>query len=84
MNPFNVERLALGSGESKVEKPRIKEKTPRHKPGEKFLKGPVPLPWLASTAQLPGKSLHLGIVLWFLTGLKNARAVSPQPTGLLP
>ena len=36
-----------------------KEKPPRHKQGEKFLKGPVPLKWLERAACLPGKALHL-------------------------
>jgi hypothetical protein len=50
-------------------------KPPRHRAGEKFLKGPVPLTWLARAAQLPGKSLHVGIVLWFVAGLHRRRTV---------
>ena len=49
---------------------------PRHKPGEKFLKGPVPLRWLTRAARLPGRSLHLGTALWYLAGLHRARTVS--------
>ncbi len=49
---------------------------PHHKPGEKFLKGPVPLRWLTRAARLPGRSLHLGIALWYLAGLHRARTVS--------
>src|SRR5688500_11375531 len=75
MDPFDVKRLSLGSGKSEVGKPRAKEKAPRPKPGEKFLKGPVPLSWLESAAHLPGKSLHLGNALWFLAGLKKTRSV---------
>lgn len=37
--------------------------------GEPFLRGPVPIPWLASAAQLPGKTLHVGIMLWFMAGI---------------
>jgi len=51
-------------------------KPPHHKAGEKFLKGPVPLAWLASSARLPGKTLHISVVLWFLAGLNNTRSVS--------
>ena len=52
------------------------KKPPRHRGGEKFLKGPVPLPWLARAARLPGRSLDLGVALWFLAGLKRTRMVS--------
>ena len=48
---------------------------PRHKRGETFLKGPVPLGWLAQAACLPGKALHVGVFLWFLAGLKNTCVV---------
>jgi hypothetical protein len=76
MDSFDVKRLSLGLGKSEVGKPRTKEKAPRHKPGEKFLKGPVPLAWLASAARLPGKALHVSIVLWFMAGLKGTQTVS--------
>jgi hypothetical protein len=76
MDPFDPKRLSIKKGNGALAKPYPEEKPPRHKKGEKFLKGPVPLSWLASAAQLPGKSLHLGIVLWFLAGLKNTRSVS--------
>ncbi len=76
MDPFNPQRLSLGTDKTAWAKPRAKEKLPRHKPGEKFLKGPVPLAWLAHAGQLPGKSLHVGIVLWFFAGLKHTRTVA--------
>jgi hypothetical protein len=48
----------------------------RRKSGGKFLKGPVSLDWLATAGQLPGKSLHVGIVLWFLAGVCRTRTVA--------
>jgi hypothetical protein len=48
---------------------------PRHKKSERFLKGPIPLPWLSRAAQLPGKSLHVSIAVWFLAGLTRNRTV---------
>ena len=38
-----------------------------------FLKGPVPMPWLISAANLPGKALHIGIALWFWSGIKKTK-----------
>ena len=41
-----------------------------------FLKGPIPLTWLIQAGLLPGKSLHIGIALWFLSGLQKSKQVS--------
>ena len=34
-----------------------------------FLRGPIPLEWLAAAAKLPGKTIHVGIALWWLRGM---------------
>ena len=49
--------------------------------GEKFLKGPIPLAWLIAAGALPGKSLMVGVGLWFLSGLTGSREI--KPTGRL-
>jgi len=36
-----------------------------------FLKGPIPLDWLQRASALPGKAFQLGIVLWYLSGLRK-------------
>ena len=38
-----------------------------------FLRGPIPLAWLGSAAALPGKSLHVGIALWWLHGMAKGK-----------
>lgn len=48
---------------------------PRHRPGQMFLKGPIPQLWLSAAAALPGKSLHVGVAIWFLAGLTRSRSV---------
>ena len=47
----------------------------RPRKGERFLKGPVPLPWLETAARLPGKSLHTGVALWYVAGLTRSPTV---------
>jgi len=49
---------------------------PRHERGEKFLKGPIPLNWLAKAARQPGKALHVAIAIWFLAGVTRSRNVA--------
>lgn len=43
--------------------------TPPRRVQGNFLKGPIPMDWLQRAAMLPGKSLHLGVALWFRAGL---------------
>ncbi len=43
---------------------------------KRFLKGPIPLNWLGKAAKQSGKALHVGIALWFLSGLKRSRKVA--------
>lgn len=48
-------------------------KYPSHRPirkrNERFLRGPISMPWLWAAMSLPGKALHVGIQLWHLSGL---------------
>jgi len=41
-----------------------------------FLKGPVPLAWLASAATLRGRALAVGVLVWFMVGIKRATVVT--------
>ena len=35
----------------------------------------IPLPWIQQAFRLPGKSLHVGIVLWYLAGVSKSLTV---------
>jgi hypothetical protein len=56
--------------------PKRAAQLPRHKVGELFLKGPVPWNWLTTAARLPGKALHVGVVLWHRAGLEKKTQVT--------
>ena len=71
MPPIDLDRLRV---RQRVTDTR-KVKPPRHRIGEAFLKGPVPLVWLEAAAQLPGKSLHAGVALWYAAGLTKSASV---------
>ena len=43
---------------------------------QEFLKGPVPLGWLAVAARLRGKALAVGIAVWFESGRKKRSVVN--------
>ena len=40
---------------------------------EHYLRGPIPLAWLATAARLPGQSLAVGVGLWHLAGLRRTQ-----------
>jgi DNA-binding transcriptional ArsR family regulator len=42
-------------------------------PGEKYLRGPVPLHWLRLAGGLGTKALLVGLAYWFLAGLRHGR-----------
>ena len=73
MDTIDLQRFSLG--ERSIVNP-FSQKPPRHKPGEKFLKGPIPWKWLAQAAQKPGKALQVAMALWFLAGIKLKRTVA--------
>ena len=39
-----------------------------------FLKGPIPMDWLNAAAKLPGKTLNVGIAIWWLAGMSKDTA----------
>lgn len=49
---------------------------PRHKPGQHFLKGPIPLYWLCAASRHcgQGRGFNVGIILWYLCGLHKNKA----------
>ncbi len=49
---------------------------PRHRGGELFVRGPIPWAWLKTAARLPGRALHVGIVLWLESGLRTSAVVA--------
>src|SRR5262245_40184815 len=69
-NPFDRERLRLT--ETAPSRPA---RPPRHRPGEWFLRGPVPWSWLELAARLPGKALALSLCLWREAGRRRRRTV---------
>ena len=72
MEASKSSRFALGSDRTF----RRKRQLPRPKAGAHFLKGPIPLDWLARAAHLPGRSLHVAILLWYAAGLQKSPTVS--------
>ncbi len=56
------------------EKPQLS--VPLHRGGELFVRGPIPWAWLTAAARLPGRALHVGIVLWLESGFRTSAVVA--------
>ena len=55
---------------------RASQRPPRHRPGEIFVKGPIPWTWISRAARLPGRSLHVALAIWLLAGMLRKRTVA--------
>jgi hypothetical protein len=78
MDPFDLDQLKLPVGA--VGKPKSSNRLPRHKAGERFLRGPIPWRWLETAGRLPGKALHVAIALWLLASIKKTRTIRWEPS----
>lgn len=56
--------------------------SPKLRQTGRFLKGPIPWPWLERAMSLRGHALHVGIRLWFEAGLVRSDNVSISMTGM--
>ena len=70
-DPFNIDDLHNESVSQIHKRPRA----PRHRVGEAFLKGPIPLLWLSSVAALPGKAMAVGLAIWWRVGLRKTAEI---------
>jgi hypothetical protein len=43
----------------------VQRRPPRHRPGDPFIKGPIPYAWIASACRLPGSGLHVAMAYRF-------------------
>ena len=80
MDPFDPKKLTLPA--KATSRNPINRMPPRHKRGEKFLKGPIPWNWLRKAAHQPGKTFHVAIVVWFLAGICRKKSVRLEKKAL--
>ena len=68
---FDPENFRLAKQEDACRKPTTSPRSAGRIRG-RFLKGPVPLNWLVAASRLPGKAMHVAIILRYLSGLKKS------------
>jgi hypothetical protein len=47
-----------------------------------FIRGPIPIDWIAAASGLPGKTLNTALALWWLSGMKNHNEVKMSKQAL--
>lgn len=60
---------SLNASDLAIDAPAVARPSRRRPPSKvagRFLRGPIPWAWLITAARLPGRALHVGIVLWHL------------------
>ena len=71
---FDIENFRLPNNYiGSCPKPPKKPRKPRL--SGNFLKGPIPIAWLMKASALPGKASQIGVVLWYLRGLRKNETV---------
>ena len=69
MKPIN--QTSLSAALEGVNKSN-KKKVPRHRKGERFLKGPIPWSWIVEASNISGGAMKVSLAIWLLAGIKNA------------
>jgi hypothetical protein len=73
-DPFTPERWEMQDIPGPTPGARKKRPT-KHRRSGRFLKGPIPWPWLVRAMTLPGKALAVGLILWLQVGITGRRTV---------
>jgi len=76
MDTFDLDFLRLPDALKRI--PEGVKPLPRHKKGEKFLKGPIPWDWLSMASRISGKgkALHVANAIWVTAGIKKTRTIT--------
>ena len=53
---------------------------PRHQPGERFIRGPIPLAWFKSAATCGERAEAVAVLLWYAAGYQRRNPVKLTPT----
>jgi hypothetical protein len=61
---WDLDRLRLPA--DRVGDVKGRRRPPRHRPGDPFIKGPIPCAWIASACRLPGAGLRVAMAFRFL------------------
>jgi DNA-binding transcriptional ArsR family regulator len=73
--------FALQAPPAESPSPDAPRMPPRHRPGEHFLRGPIPWSWIAAAGRLPGRALHVALVIWRESAMKRNGTIAVSLSG---
>lgn len=81
--PTDVAELFAVRGERRVDR-NAKAKSvsvplPRHRQGERFIRGPIPLTWFRAASTCGGRAEAVAVLLWYAAGCQRRNPVKMTP-----
>lgn len=68
-------RLSLHASGVSITAPARRQRPPRPRRGEWFIKGPIPGAWIAKAAALGGRALKVALAVYCEAGMKGSKTV---------
>lgn len=82
--PGEIAELFAVQGERRVDRRATKHTTmaplPKHQPGERFIRGPIPLAWFKAAAKCGERAEAISVLLWYAAGYQRRNPVKLTPT----
>jgi hypothetical protein len=70
--PLDLDEFSFSDAEAQAVQPRSRTRRIATVSEERFLRGPISWPWLVRAARLPGRALHVALVLQQQKGWRNS------------
>jgi len=75
LDPFDPSRWQTTAPFAVIERNGIGPPATSRRIQGKFLRGPISWDWLLSAMKLPGKAVHVGLMLWLEVGLQKSMTI---------
>ncbi|TWU67577.1 hypothetical protein V7x_31520 [Crateriforma conspicua] len=84
--PGDLAELFVVRGERRIDKlakaTQPSAPLPRHRPGERFIRGPIPMAWFKPASTCGGRAEAVAVLLWYAAGFQRRNPVKLSPTVL--
>ncbi|EMI54653.1 hypothetical protein [Rhodopirellula sallentina] len=81
--PTDVSALFTVRGERRVDRNAKSESVsiplPRHRPGERFIRGPIPMTWFRAASTCGNRAEAVAVLLWYAAGYQRRNPIKMTP-----
>jgi hypothetical protein len=64
----------------KAKSKEVKHLVPKHRPGEPFIKGPLPLTWFKVASTCGGRSVDVALLVWYAANWQRSNPAKLTPS----